>query len=72
MAQAVSRRPVTEEARVHSSVSLCRFCGRQRGNGHVFCRYNSTVALHTHISSGGLTKGPFVATVQRHSLMPSI
>jgi hypothetical protein len=72
MAQAVSCRPVTEKAQVHSSVCLCRFYGRQRGNGHAFCQYDSTVALHTHISSGGLTKGPFVATVQRHSLMPSI
>jgi hypothetical protein len=26
------------------------------------------VTLHTHISSGGWTTGPSVATVQRHSL----
>jgi hypothetical protein len=34
------------------------------------CQYHSTVTLHTHIS-GGWTKGPLVAAVQRHSLTPS-
>jgi hypothetical protein len=32
---------------------------------------HSTMALHAHISFGGRKIGPFVATVQRHSLTPS-
>jgi hypothetical protein len=62
MAQAVSRRPLTAEALVHARVSLCEICGGQSGTGTLFvatsasvvpCQYHSTVALHTHISSGG-------------------
>jgi hypothetical protein len=34
-------------------------------------QYHSTVALLTHISSGGWTKGPLVAVIQTHSLIPS-
>jgi hypothetical protein len=36
MAQAVSRRPPTAEARVRSRVSPCGICGGQSGNGTVF------------------------------------
>jgi hypothetical protein len=36
----------------------------------LFHHYHSTVALHTHISSGRWTIGMLVATVQRHSLIP--
>jgi hypothetical protein len=36
MAQAVSRRPVTAEARVRSRVSPCRICGGQSGTGTGF------------------------------------
>jgi hypothetical protein len=57
MTQAVSHRPLTVEARVRAGVSPC---GRQSGIGTGFfseflgfpCQYHSTVALHTHISSG--------------------
>jgi hypothetical protein len=36
VAQAVSRRPLTAEARVRSRISPCGFCGRQSGTGTVF------------------------------------
>jgi hypothetical protein len=36
MAQAVSRRPLTSEARVRSRVSSCGICGGQSGNGTGF------------------------------------
>jgi hypothetical protein len=53
MAQVVSRRPLTAEARVNP----CRICGGQSGtvtgfslSSSVFpCQYHSTVALQTHI-----------------------
>jgi hypothetical protein len=61
MAQAVSRRPLTAEDRIHSLVSTCGICGGQGGTGAGFspsswdllCHYHSTVALQTHISPGG-------------------
>jgi hypothetical protein len=43
MAQAVSRRPLTAEARVRSRVSLCGVCGGQSGTGTAFspsCRFS--------------------------------
>jgi hypothetical protein len=55
MAQAVSRRPVTAEARVRSRVSPCEICGGQSGTGTGFppstsglpCQFHSTGApLH--------------------------
>jgi hypothetical protein len=60
MAQAVSRRPLTAEARVRVRVSPCEICGGQSGTGtglspnsSVFpCQYHSTVALQTHIIWG--------------------
>jgi hypothetical protein len=36
MAQAVSRRPLTAEVRVHSRVSPCVICGGQSGTGTGF------------------------------------
>jgi hypothetical protein len=52
MAQAVSRRPLTAEARVRSLVGPCGICGRQSGTGtglslstSVFpCQFHSTGA----------------------------
>jgi hypothetical protein len=52
MAQAVSRRPLTAEARVRSRVSPCGICGGQSGTGTVFspstsvfpCQFHSTGA----------------------------
>jgi hypothetical protein len=57
MAQAVSRRPLTAEARVRARVNPCGICGGQSGTGIGFspsssvfpCQYHSTVALRTHI-----------------------
>jgi hypothetical protein len=47
MAQAVSRRRLTAEARVRAMVSLF-------SRSSVFpCQYRSTVALHAHISHAG-------------------
>jgi hypothetical protein len=60
MAQVVSRRPVTAEARVRARVNPCGICGGQSGTGTGFspeffgfpCQYHSTVALQTHIIWG--------------------
>jgi hypothetical protein len=55
MGRAVSRRPVTAEARVRSRVSPCGICGGQSGTATVFspstsgfpCQFHSTGApLH--------------------------
>jgi hypothetical protein len=59
MAQAVSRRPLTAEARVRAWVSPCGICSGQSGTGTRLspsslgspCQYYFTVALHTHMSS---------------------
>jgi hypothetical protein len=80
MAQAVSRRPLTAEARVRAQVSARGICSGQSGAGTGFspsssvfpCQYHSTVARHTHVSSGGWTIGQLVAAVQGHGLTPSI
>jgi hypothetical protein len=49
MAQAVSRRPLTAEARVCGMVSPYGICMDKVAVGQVFnpCQYHSTVALHT-------------------------
>jgi hypothetical protein len=60
MAQVVSRRPLSAEARVRARVNACGICGGQSGTGtglcpisSVFpCQYHSTVALQTHIIWG--------------------
>jgi hypothetical protein len=60
MAQVVSRRPLTAEARVRAQVNPCGICGEQRGavpgfspSSSVFpCQYHSIVALQTHIIWG--------------------
>jgi hypothetical protein len=79
ISQAISRRPVTTEAWVRAQVSTRGICGEQIGTGTGFspsclvfpCQYNSSLAVHTHMSPGGWTTGPLVAAVQRHNLSPS-
>jgi hypothetical protein len=53
MAEAVSRRPLTVEARVRSRVSSCAICGRQNDTGTGFspstsvfpCKFHSTGSI---------------------------
>jgi hypothetical protein len=79
MAQAVTRRPVTAETPVRAQVSQYGLCGGQGSNrtglspssAVFYCQHHSTVALNSHISSGGQTIGPLVAAVQRHRLTSS-
>jgi hypothetical protein len=60
MAQVVSSRPLTAEARVRARVNPCGICGGQSVTGTGFspsssvfpCQYHSTVALQTHIIWG--------------------
>jgi hypothetical protein len=60
MAQVVSRRPLTAEARVRCRVNPRGICGGQSGTVTVFspsssvlpCQYHSTVTLQTHIIWG--------------------
>jgi hypothetical protein len=57
MAQVVSRRPLTAEARIRARVNPCGICGGQSGNGTGFspsssvfpCQY---IALQTRIIWG--------------------
>jgi hypothetical protein len=59
MAQAVSRWPVTAEARVRARVNPRRICGGQSGTGQVFSRvlrfplqiYHSTIAPYSSITA---------------------
>jgi hypothetical protein len=51
MAQVVSRRPLTVEARVRSRVSPCGVCGGQSGTGIGFspsCRFFNSLPLVLH------------------------
>jgi hypothetical protein len=60
MAQVVSRRPLTAEARVRSRISPCGICGGQIGSGTGFspsssvfpCQYIIPPSLSKLISSG--------------------
>jgi hypothetical protein len=60
MAQVVSHRPLTAEARVRARVNPYGICGLQSGAGTGFspsssvfpCQYHSTIAVQTHIIWG--------------------
>jgi hypothetical protein len=80
MAQAVSNRSVTVEFPFRIQVGLSKIYGGWSGTvtgfsliSSVFLlQYYSTVALYSHVSSGGWTKGSLATAVHRHSLAPSI
>jgi hypothetical protein len=73
MAQAVSGRPLTAEARVRARISPRGVYGGKNGIGTWFsanssifrCQYHSTATLHTHTSSEGQATRPMVTAVQR-------
>jgi hypothetical protein len=46
MAQVVSRRPLTAEARVHARVNPCGICGGQIGTGTGFSPSSSVFPCH--------------------------
>jgi hypothetical protein len=66
VAQVVSRRLLTAEARIRAQVSLCRICGGQSGTGTGFsrspsafsCQYHSTATPYSvvyYLGQGGPT-----------------
>jgi hypothetical protein len=54
MAQAVSRRPLTAEARFRSGVSPCGICGGQNGTGTGFSPSNSVLSCQFHSTGAPL------------------
>ena len=54
MARAVSRRPLTAEARVRSRVSPCAICGGQSGTGTGFSLSTSVFPCQFHSTSAPL------------------
>jgi hypothetical protein len=54
MAQAVSRRPLTAEARVRSLVGPCVICGGQSGTGTGFSPITSVFLCQFHSTGGPL------------------
>jgi hypothetical protein len=65
MAQAVSRRPLTAEARVRSPVSPCEICGGQSGTGTGFFPSSSVFPCQFH-SNGGPLQGKAEKTNHLH------
>jgi hypothetical protein len=55
MAQAVSRRPLTAEARVRSRVSPCGICGGQSGTGTGFSPSTSVFPYQFHSTGAPLS-----------------
>ena len=70
MAQAVSRRPVTAEARVRSQVSPCVICGGRSGTGTVFSPNTSDFPCQFHSTGSpllGKTKKTFIFIIELHN-----
>jgi len=73
-AQAISRQHLTAEAWVRAPVSPFGIYGGQSGTGIGFsssssifsCQHHSTVALHTHFSSGVWTICDLMTPLQKH------
>jgi hypothetical protein len=77
MAQAVSCRPLTGEARRCARICHCRICGQGVTGKGISPRssvspsqYNSTRAAYSY-TTWGWTIGPLLITVQKHSFTPS-
>jgi hypothetical protein len=56
MAQAVSRRPLTAEARVRSQVNPCGICGGQSGTGTGFSPSTSLLPCQFHSTGAPLQR----------------
>jgi hypothetical protein len=67
MAQAVSRRPVTTEARVRSPVSPCGIFGGQIGTGTGFSPSISVFPCQFHSSGAQLRKKIFIFITDLHN-----
>jgi hypothetical protein len=78
MAQAVSRRPLSAEARVRARLSPCGIWGGRSGTGPDFslsfsvylCQYDHTMAVRSHASPGGRTIGLLVAAAFQRQFRP--
>jgi hypothetical protein len=60
MAQAVSRRLLTEEARIRAQAISCGICGGKSGTGTLvfLCQCHSTMAVHTCVITWGMNNRP--------------
>jgi hypothetical protein len=79
MAQAVSRWPLTAEARVRVRVNPCGICGGQSGTRQVFseyfgflCKYIIPLLLHIHLSPSHEVCGCSDQAAHYHDLGPKL
>jgi hypothetical protein len=64
MAQVVSRRPLTAEARVRSQVITCEICGGQNGYNRVFSQYFS-FPCHNHYTNAPYSSSSICSSYQK-------